>query len=159
MSYTGKVYRPDADNLVVASGGKISVEAAGGLEMPGVFIKGQRFHVTFPNIAAADVGSAFFVAPAACKLISAYEIHGTACDAADTLQIEKCTSGEAAGAGDELLSAAFTLNSTVNTPVSKTAVTTAAASLALGDALLLKFKTGDGTDYAKGCVTCILEWL
>lgn len=159
MANTSKIYNNDGDNLVVASGGKISVEAAGGLEITGDFVKGERFQVTFPNIAAADVAKAFFVAPAACKLISAYEIHGTACDAADTIQIEKCTSGEDAGAGDELLAAVFTLNSTANTPVTKAAVTTAVASLAAGDALLLKFKAGDGTNYAEGCITCTMEWL
>lgn len=159
MANTSLIYSNDGDNLVVASGGKISVEAAGGLEITGDFIKGQRFQVTFPNIAAADVAKAFFVAPAACKIISAYEIHGTACDAADTIQIEKCTTGEDAGAGDELLSAVFTLNSTANTPVSKAAVTTAAASLAAGDSLMLKFKSGDGTNYAEGCITCTMEWL
>ncbi len=159
MANTSKIYNNDGDNLVVASGGKIAVEAAGGLELTSDFVKGERFQVTFPNIAAADVAKAFFVAPAACKLISAYEIHGTVCDKADTLQIEKCTSGEDAGGGDELLAAAFTLNSTANTPVSKAAVTTAAATLAAGDALLLKFKSGDGTDYAEGCITCTMEWL
>ena len=159
MANTSKIYNNDGDNLVVASGGKIAVEAAGGLELTSDFVKGERFQVTFPNIAAADVAKAFFVAPAACTLLSAYEIHGTVCDAADTLQIEKCTSGEDAGAGDELLAAAFTLNSTANTPVSKAAVTTAAATLAAGDALLLKFKSGDGTNYAEGCITCTLEWL
>ncbi len=159
MANTSKIYNNDGDNLVVASGGKIAVEAAGGLELTSDFVKGERFHVTFPNIAAADVAKAFFVAPAACKIISAYEVHGTVCDAADTLQIEKCTTGEDAGAGDELLAAAFTLNSTANTPVTKAAVTTAAATLAAGDALLLKFKSGDGTNYAEGCITCTMEWL
>lgn len=159
MANTSKVYNNDGDNLVVASGGKIAVQAAGGLELTSDFVKGERFHVTFPNIAAADVAKAFFVAPAACKIISAYEIHGTVCDAADTIQIEKCASGEDAGAGDEVLAAVFTLNSTANTPVSKTAVTTAAATLAAGDALLLKFKSGDGTNYAEGCITCTMEWL
>jgi hypothetical protein len=159
MANTSKIYNNDGNNMVVASGGKLSVEAAGGLEIASDFVKGQRFQVTFPNIAAADVAKAFFIAPAACKLLSAYEVHGTVCDAADTLQIEKCTSGEDAGAGDELLAAAFTLNSTKDTPVTKAAVTTAAASLAAGDCLMLKFKTGDGTNYAEGCVTCTMEWL
>jgi hypothetical protein len=150
--FNGTVVRPDPDTLLVKDGGKIVFEAGG-------VVKGHRFVVTFPNIAAASVAKAFFVAPAACKLISAYEVHGTPCDAADTLQIEKCTSGEDAGAGDELLASPFTLNTTANTAVTKAAVTTAAASMAAGDALLLKFKSGDGTDYAEGCVTCVLEWL
>jgi hypothetical protein len=138
----------------------LTIDSDGDVELgTGQFIAGQRFQVTFPNIAAADVAKAFFVAPAPCKLISAYEIHGTVCDAADTMQIEKCTSGEDAGAGDELLVSAFVLNSTANTPVTKAAVTTAAATLDAGDALLLKFKSGDGTNYAEGCVTCTMEWL
>jgi hypothetical protein len=125
----------------------------------GKFIAGEKFQVTFPNIAAADVAKAFFVAPAACKIISAYEIHGTVCDAADTLTIEKCTSGEDAGAGDVILAAAWTLNSTANTPVSKAGVTTAVGTLAAGDALLLKFASGDGTNYAEGCVTVTMQWV
>ena len=165
-TYTGTVVRPDEDNLEVKSGGKITVEtggsivvASGGFEVVADFIKGERFHVTFPNIAAADVAKAFFVAPAPCKLISAYEIHGTGSTAADTLQIEKCTPGEDAAAGDELLAAAFTLNTTANTAVTKAALTTGVASLAAGDALLLKIKSGDGTNYAGACITCTMEWL
>jgi len=138
----------------------LSINPTGDVELgTAQFMAGSYFQATYPNIAAADVAKAFFVAPAACKIISAYEIHGTVCDAADTLQIEKCTSGEDAGAGDELLASVFTLNSTANTPVSKAAVTTAAATLAAGDALLLKFKTGDGTNYAEGCITCTMQWL
>lgn len=157
--YNAKIYRPDPDNMVVDAGGQIRITDANGLLFPSVMPKGSRTAVAFPNIAAADVAKAFFVAPSACKLIGAYEIHGTVCDAADTLQIEKCTAGEDAGAGDELLATAFTMNSTANTSVYKAAVTTAAATMAAGDALLLKFKTGDGTNYAEGCVVCIIEWI
>lgn len=121
-------------------------------------IVGSRFHVTFPNIAAADVAKAFFVAPAACKVISAYETHGTVCDAADTMTIEKCNTGEDAGAGDVVLAAAWTLNSTANTPVSKAAVSDGKEILVAGDTLMLKFASGDGTDYAEGCVTVLMEW-
>jgi hypothetical protein len=35
MSYQSKVYRPNADQLVVASGGKITVEAGGELDVQG----------------------------------------------------------------------------------------------------------------------------
>ncbi len=141
---------------VTATYAEINAAADGLTE--GMFVVGQKFPVVFPNIAAADVAKAFFIAPAACKIISAYEVHGTVCDAADTMTIEKCTAGEDAGAGDVILAAAWALNSTANTPVSKTGVTTAAGTLAAGDALLLKFASGDGTDYAEGCVAVIMQW-
>jgi len=122
-------------------------------------IAGQYFTVSFPNIAQTDVAKAFFVAPAPCTLVSAIETHGTVCDAGDTLTIEKCNTGEDAGAGDVMLAAAWTMNSTANTPVSKAALTTAAASMVAGDTMMLKFASGDGTNYAEGCVTCLLKWL
>jgi hypothetical protein len=125
----------------------------------GDFIPGQKFQVTFPNIAAADVATAFFVAPAACKVLSAYEVHGTVCDAADTMTIEKCAAGEDAGAGDVVLAAAWAMNSTANTAVSKAAVTDGKEVMAAGDALLLKFASGDGTNYAEGCVTVTMQWV
>ena len=142
---------------VTATAAEINKAADGLTE--GMFVVGEKFHVTYPNIAAADVAKAFFVAPAACKIISAYEVHGTACDTTDTLTIEKCTTGEDAGAGDVVLAAAWTMNSTVNTPVEKAAVTTAAGTLAASDALLLKFASGDGTTYAEGCITVTMEWV
>lgn len=138
----------------------ITIDPAGDVELiTGQFLKGTRFQVTFPNIAAADVAKAFFVAPAACKIKSAYETHGTVCDAGDTMTIEKCNTGKDAGAGDVVLAAAWALNSTANTPVSKAAVTDGKESLVAGDSLMLKFATGDGTNYAEGCVTCTMEWL
>ena len=121
-------------------------------------LKGSRFVVTYPNIAAAGVAKGFFVAPAGCKLISAYETHGTVCDAGDTMTIEKCNTGEDAGAGDVMLSAAWTMNSTANTPVTKSAVTDGKEILVAGDTMMLKFVTGDGTNYAEGCVGCLMEW-
>jgi len=96
-------------------------KAADGLT-EGMFIVGEKFVVVFPNIAAADVAKPFFIAPAACKLVSAYETHITVCDAADTLTIEKCNTGEAAGAGDVMLATPWTMNSTAVTPVSSSAV-------------------------------------
>lgn len=140
-----------------ASASEINAAADGLTE--GKFVVGQKFQVSFPNISAAYVAKAFFVAPDACKIISAYEIHGTVCDAADTMTIEKCTSGEDAGAGDVLLATPFTLNSTANTPVTQAAVTTSAATLAAGDTLLLKFVSGDGTNYAEGCITVTMQWV
>lgn len=123
------------------------------------YVKGERFTINLFNFAAAQVGQPFFIAPAACKVISAHERHITICDTADTMTIEKIEPGEAPGAGDVVLTAPFTLNSTANTPVNKTAVATAAATLGAGDALCTKFVAGDGTDYASANITLTLEWL
>ena len=166
MANTSKVYNNDGDNLVVASGGKIAVEsggslalAAGTLETLGDFVKGVRFTVTYPQVAAADIAKTFFIAPAACKVISAYERHVTAAGQDAVMTVEKLTTGEAPGSGDDLFTVGFDANSTANTPVSKTAVTTAAGTLAAGDALCLKQQSGNIGSYALGTVTVTLEWL
>ena len=122
-------------------------------------IPGSRFTVQYPQVAAADVAKTFFVAPAACKIISAYERHVTVAGQAGTLTIEKLTSGEAPAAGDVILSAAFDLTSTANTPVTKAGVTTAAGTLAAGDALCLKLASGAATSYALGTITVLMEWV
>lgn len=123
------------------------------------YIKGTRFAVTYPQVAAADVAKTFWIAPAACKILSAQERHVTVAGQAGTLQIEKLESGEAPGSGDALLSAAFDLTSTANTPVEKAAVTTAAGTLAKGDALALKLASGAATSYALGTITVAMEWV
>ena len=135
------------------------IDSGGNFNIPAQFVAGERFQVTYPQIAAADVAKTFFIAPAACKIISAYERHVTVAGQAGTLTIEKLTSGEAPGAGDVLLSSAFDLTSTANTPVTKSAITTTAASLAAGDALCLKLASGSATSYALGTITVTMEWL
>ena len=136
-----------------------TLTVSGDLEVTAQFLKGQRFVVTYPQVAAADVAKTFFIAPAACKIISAYERHVTVAGQAGTLTIEKLTSGEAPGAGDVLLAEAFDLTSTANTPVSKAGVTTAAGTLAAGDALCLKVASGAATSYALGTISVTMEWL
>lgn len=128
-----------------------------GYAIRGRFVDGI-FLVTLNNIAAADVGKPFFVAPAGCRLVSAYETHVTVCDAADTLTIEKCNTGEAPGAGDVCLATAFTMNSTANTPVLNFATDDGKEILEAGDSLMLKFASGDGTNYAGACITCVFKW-
>jgi len=122
-------------------------------------IKGSYFTVTYPQFAAADVAKTFFIAPAACALVSAYERHVTVAGQAASLTIEKLTSGEAPAAGDVLLSAGFDLTSTANTPVSKAAVSSGVEELAAGDALCLKLASGNAASYALGTVTCLMKWL
>lgn len=125
----------------------------------GQHVAGSRFTVTYPQVGAADVAKTFFIAPAACKVVSAYERHVTVAGQAGTLTIEKLTTGEAPGNGDVTLAAAFDLTSTANTPVTKAAVTTAAGTLAAGDALCLKVASGAATSYALGTITVTMEWL
>lgn len=125
----------------------------------GAAIVGNQFEVTYPQVAAADVAKTFFIANKACKIISARERHVTVAGQAGVLTIEKLTSGEAPGAGDDLFAAGFDLTSTANTPVSKTAVTTAAGTLAAGDALCLKVQSGAATSYALGTITVLMQYV
>lgn len=121
-------------------------------------IKGSRFVVTYPQVAAADVAKTFFIAPAPCKIIEARERHVTVAGQAGTLQIEKLNTGEAPGSGDVLLASAFDLTSTANTPVTKSAVTSGVESLVAGDALCLKLASGAATSYALGTISVTMEW-
>jgi hypothetical protein len=142
----------------LAAGTTLTVGTTATLTTP-QFVKGEKFLAIFPNIAAASVGKPFFIAPAACKVLSAYETHVTVCDAADTMTISKCNTGEAPGAGDVVLAEAWTLNSTANTPVTKAAVTDGKEAMVAGDMLNLKFASGDGTSYDGGCVVVTLVWV
>jgi hypothetical protein len=151
-------------NVLTVSGAATltgNISAAGTLTLStGQIVKGSRFFLNLPNAAAADVGIPFWIAPAACKVVSVTERHVTVCDAADTMTLEKVPSGTAPGAGTDTLAAAFTLNSAANTNVTKNAHGTPAnAALAAGDALALKFAAGDGTNYAGAAVTVLMEWV
>jgi len=153
---TGKYFLWDesADKAIVSG----DFEASGTQTLStGQYIKGSRFTVTYPQVAAADVAKTFFIAPTACKIVSAYERHVTVAGQAGVLTIEKLTTGEAPGAGDDLFATGWDLTSTANTPVSKTAVTTAAGTLAAGDALCLKVQSGAATSYALGTITVTME--
>jgi hypothetical protein len=123
------------------------------------FVKNQVFTVVYPQVAAADVAKTFFVAPAACELISASERHVTVAGQAGTLQIEKLNTTEAPAAGDVLLSSAFDLTSTANTTVTKSAVSTGVQQLVAGDALCLKLASGNAASYALGTITVTMKWL
>lgn len=141
-----------ADIMTIDSDGDIEIAT-------GQHIKGQRFTVQYPQVAAADVAKTFFVAPDACKMISVAERHVTVAGQAGVLTIEKLTDGEAPGAGDDLLTTGLDLTSTANTAQSENSVGTAAASLAAGNALCLKLKSGAATSYALGTITVTMEWL
>jgi len=123
----------------------------------GAWVKGSRFDVTYPQVAAADVAKTFFIAPTACKVVSAYERHVTVAGQAGALNIEKLTTGQAPGAGGYVLAADWDMTSTANTPVSKAAVATAVGTLAAGDALCLRLVSGAATSYALGTITVTME--
>ena len=125
----------------------------------GMFVPGERFTVSYPQVAAADVAKTFFVAPAPCKVVSAQERHVTVAGQAATLQIEKLATGDAPGAGDAVLATGFDLTSAANTPVEDLAVATGDEELVKGDALCLNLAAGDATDYALGTITVVMEWM
>lgn len=125
----------------------------------GMFVPGERTTITYNQIAAADVAKIFWIAPAACKVVSAQERHVTVAAQAATLQIEKLASGEVPGAGDVLLVTGFDLTSTANTPEEDLAVNTGVEKLVKGDVLSLRLSAGDATGYALGTITVVMEWL
>jgi hypothetical protein len=88
---------------------------------------------------AANYG-AFFTAIYPCEVMAVSERHGTAAGAAATLQVEKLVSGTIKGSGTNILTAAFDLQSTINTPVIKTATAFVLNTfqLKIGDSLALK---------------------
>ena len=145
-----------AETAVTASGADLN--KIQGLSA-GAPIPGSQFVVTYPQFAAADVAKTFFVAPAACKVVKATERHVTVAGQAGALTVEKLTTGEAPSAGDDLIGTGFDMTSTANTSVTKTMVTTAAGSLAVGDALCLKLQSGNAASYALGTLTVLMEWL
>jgi hypothetical protein len=123
-------------------------------------MSGVKFQVSMP-FAAADVtaGKGFFIAPLACRLISAYEAHATVAGQAGTLQVEKCNTGEAKTAGDVLLASAFDLTSTANTPVNKAAVSDGREYLVAGDQLRLNLAGGAATSLADAVITVLMQWV
>ncbi|MCK9579355.1 MAG: hypothetical protein M0Q92_02755 [Methanoregula sp.] len=129
-------------------------------EDPVTSLSGRKFTVSMP-FAAADVtaGKGFFIAPAACRVVSAYEAHGTVAGQAGTLQIEKCNTGEAKTAGDVVLASAFDLTSTINTPVSTAAVADGKELLVAGDQLRLNLASGAATSLADAVITVLMQWL
>jgi len=138
----------------------LSVNPAGDVELgTSQFLKNSVFTVTIPEVAAADIAKTFFVAPAACETIAASERHVTVAGQAGTLQIEKLNTGEAPGAGDVILAAAFDLTSVANTTVTKVAVADGKEQLVAGDALCLKLASGNAASYALGTITVTMKWL
>lgn len=120
-------------------------------------VDNTSFTVSTGPLVTADLDKEIFIAPAACTLDKVVEVHSVVCDASDTIQIEKLTTGEDSGAGDDLLPSAYTLNSTKDTPISKTIVA-GARTLAAGDRIAPYYATGDGTSW-KGSLTLLMSWV
>jgi hypothetical protein len=119
----------------------------------------RLFTISYPQVAAADVAKTFWIAPAPCRILQATERHVTVAGQAGTLTIEKAGTGVAPGSGTVVLSSAFNLESTANTPVTKAALQTGAEKMIEGDTLGLKLASGGATSYALGTITILMEWL
>lgn len=106
-------------------------------------VTGSNFQVTFVDAPTATATDRFiFIAPVACQVVSAYEIHAVAAGGASALQLTKDVSTNAPGAGTNLLTnntnAGFDLNGTANTLQTGTLSATASdLQLAVGDRLAL----------------------
>lgn len=107
---------------------------------------------------ATDYG-VFFISPCDCVVLSAQESHavlGTD-GSAVTLTVEKLTSGQASGAGVNVLTSTFNLKATINTPVELLgSTTTANIQLRKGDRLNL-LTTGTLTSVRGVSVTVVLK--
>lgn len=136
--------------------GAVTLGAA--LTVNSEFVKGQRFTVTMQSFAAADVAKGIWIAPAGCSVIEALEAHGTVAGQAGVLNVEKCTTGEAAAAGDVVLATGWDLTAVINTPVTLAALATGVEDLIDGDELRLKLTSGAATSLVDAVVTVVLEW-
>lgn len=124
----------------------------------GKTIAGSRFFANLPIFAAADIGKVFFIAPAACKIISITERHSTVAGQPGTMKIEKLVSGDDPGNGNVVHTTAFNLASAAYTPVTVTDINATYQALAAGDALATLVSSGAATSYAGGSLTVLLEW-
>ncbi len=124
-------------------------------------VSDRKFYVshTIPGTQAATAANygVFFIAPFKCYVSDVKEVHqvlGTDAGAV-TLGIEKLTSGEAPGSGDDVLSTALSLKTTINTVQSGTiTATTANSNLSIGDRLCME---DAGTLTAVANVTVLIE--
>lgn len=152
-TYQPKVYKKQGGaELVIASGGKGTVESGGELAaeaVGGITIGGNKVGNTFvvtevlQGAAAATAANygPFFIAPIACEVVSVREAHTAAGTdtGAVTLDVEKLTGTQAPDAGVSVLGATINLKGAANTVQVPTLTGTAAnKQLAIGDRLCLK---------------------
>ncbi len=123
---------------------------------------GQIITVELADIlpATATNYGTFFTALVPCEIMMMSERHGTAGTngGAVTMQVEKLASGTAKGAGTNILTTAFSLKTTADTPVFKEPKDFVAGAFVLikGDALALE-ATGTLTDVANLQVTLMIK--
>lgn len=104
---------------------------------------GQFFQTSFVDAPTATATDRYiFVAPVACQVVAASEVHAVAAGGASTIQLTKDVSTNAPGAGTNLLTnntnAGFDLNATAATPqVGTLSATVTDLQLAVGDRLAL----------------------
>jgi len=127
----------------------------------GLSTTGGVFQVTYTKTGAGGLADiVFFTANRACKVIAAYERHGTAEATAGTLTgtLRKVTSGTAVGSGTAIMSNTFNLKGTADT--NQTATLSATASdytLAAGNSLGFDTSAA-GTEIANMSVTVELQY-
>ena len=123
------------------------------------------FHIVYflPGTSAATAANYgnMFVADRAYEVVGASEVHravGTDMGAV-TLNIEKLEPGEAPGSGNNLLSTAFNLKSTADTPVHGTLISSRRELLLKRGDRLVAVDAGTLTAVADVCVTIYLKEL
>jgi hypothetical protein len=99
-------------------------------------VQGYKIPLSSKVVVALSASSASqhaFIADEALELVGVREVHGTA-STSGTLQVEKLTGTQAAGAGTSMLTGTVSLSGTANTVVSGTLVSSIATKrLAAGD--------------------------
>ncbi len=129
-----------------------------GLVLPAQHLKGTRFTINSQELAAADFPVPLFIAPAPCKVISAYESHGAIGNTSLRIDLEVLNSTLSAGNGTTPLNGSFNGTSAIDTPVSLNATSAGIATLAAGGRLGA-VSTGAPLNYATGQITITMEWL
>lgn len=124
----------------------VTIDASGNTVVPGTLsvtglVSGQYFTVNYiGQTTEAATDRALFVAPIACSLVSASEVHAVAAGGASALQLTKETGTTAPGAGSDILTnntnSGFDLAAAANTPQ---VGTFAATTFAVGDRLSMDF--------------------
>lgn len=104
--------------------------------------------------------AAFFVAPAACKIVAVAEVHAVAGDDAGavTAVVTKDTGTAAPGAGTAVTTGTFNLKGTANTAQVGTLAASGTITLARGDRLSVKL-TGTATTLAGTIISLRLTWV
>lgn len=128
----------------LAVGGTLTVTGATTLNGSVTFASGptgQFFQTSFVDAPTATATDRFiFIAPVACQVVSASEVHAVAAGGASNIQLTKDTGTTVPGGGTNLLTnntnAGFDLNGTANTvQAGALSVTVTDLQLAVGDRL------------------------